>query len=150
MLEKAKYNLNIYKNHLRDEHYDMIKSKYMVYQYDSVGLTPLHLAVKCNLYEMAALLLNHDSDVNTIDLYSRTALLIAVKNNNPEMVKLLLDYGSKTKLGRNCFEVNKECLNQTKMKIKDVKNKMIFNRVFIVDDNKDQSPIAVCLKYEYN
>lgn len=44
-----------------------IKDKYIVYQFDSIGFTPLHHAVKKESVEMCELLLQYKSIINKKD-----------------------------------------------------------------------------------
>ena len=66
---------------------------------------------------MTEILLKNNSDVYTLDIYKRTPLFIAVKINSVELIKLLIKYGSKTKIGRNCYDVNlkQQIISQKKL-----------------------------------
>ena len=120
---------------MRSENFEQIKDKYQIYQFDHLGLTPLHWAVKYNLKEMTVLLLQNNSNVNKIDFYNRTSLFIACKNNNVEIANLLIQYGAKNKVGKPCQIALDEKERQFQQKFDHIQNELRINQVFIVDDN---------------
>lgn len=62
---------------------DMLKKdKYLVYEFDHVGETPLHWAAKRNRVEVVKLLISYGSKVNARDMGGRTALFLACKSNH--------------------------------------------------------------------
>lgn len=62
---------------------------------DKNNLTPLHLAVIYNFYNISKLLIEEGADVNALELvYGNTSLHFACINGNKKIVKLLLDKGS--------------------------------------------------------
>lgn len=85
-----------------------------------LGLTPLHVAVGANQYEIVQILLQWKVKINEYAKDNLTALHIAVLNKSPSMVKLLLDHGvcvnperkfrGKTPLHlaveHNCYEIS--------------------------------------------
>lgn len=55
---------------------------------------PLWDACKLSLYDIAAILLEYEADINREDLLGHTALTRAVSANNAPLTKLLLQYGA--------------------------------------------------------
>ena len=69
---------------------DIVYDKFLVYQFDNVGFTPLHWAVKKDLFEMSELLIEFYSRINVRDFFNRTPIQIAVRRGHLRIVKLLL------------------------------------------------------------
>jgi hypothetical protein len=61
---------------------------------DSIGLTPLHLAVAGGLTKIAQILIDAGADANARDDSERTPLMHAVLNKEPHTLQLLLEYGA--------------------------------------------------------
>ena len=61
---------------------------------DTVGSTPLHLAVKKYDLQLVTLFLNNGAEVNAIDLAGRTPLYIAARKVLTDIVKVLLEHGA--------------------------------------------------------
>lgn len=58
--------------------------------------TPLNIAVRDNLPEIAEILLEHNADTSIKNKDGLTPLQLAVKQNLPDMVDVLLEYGADT------------------------------------------------------
>lgn len=58
------------------------ENKYLIYQFDKLKRTALHLAVQNNNQEMVKFLIRHKAFVNDIDLLGNTPLYYAIKNKN--------------------------------------------------------------------
>ena len=69
---------------------------------DSIGETPLHVAVENNNYQIVQLLLEHGADVNILDDYNDTPLhLASAKDLNISIVQLLLEHGADVEIREN-------------------------------------------------
>ena len=86
-------------------------NKYLVFDYDNFHLTPLHWAVKKNLYEFIPKLINYGSIVDSINFSGESPLHIAVKNNFYDSTCILLYYLAspflKDKNGKRPIEYSK-------------------------------------------
>lgn len=54
------------------------KTPYLVYDYDNALMTGLHWAAKRGKFSIVKILLSYNSDVDALDLVSRTPLYLAV------------------------------------------------------------------------
>jgi ankyrin repeat protein len=61
--------------------------------------TPLHLAALEGHVDTAALLIEHDADVNAMNTVDRTPLFYAVEGIHPEVAKLLIARGADVSAG---------------------------------------------------
>ena len=78
---------------LLKDHPDLLDKK------NSLGLTPLMVAVSHNQLEIAKLLLANGADVNARDVYMHTPLILAMwVYNHDQMVRLLLTKGADVNL----------------------------------------------------
>ncbi|KRX06790.1 Ankyrin repeat-containing domain [Pseudocohnilembus persalinus] len=64
-----------------------------VYEFDYMYLTPLHLSIMRNQFDIFQLLLERNSDIEALDLAGRPPLYYAIKNGNKEIVQILLRKG---------------------------------------------------------
>jgi len=66
------------------------ENKYLVFDFDDVGLTGLHWAVKRNYLDLIKLLYRKGAIINSSDIMQRTPLYLATCEGNDEAVSLLL------------------------------------------------------------
>lgn len=62
------------------------EDRFIIYTVDNYQQTPLHWAIKRNLNKIASLLIDHKSNLDSIDLKGRKPLYYAVKNNNYKLL----------------------------------------------------------------
>merc|ERR1711991_1179333 len=62
---------------------------------NSIGETPLHIAVKNGDTRMTEMLLKNGSDINAVTDYGLTVMEISCVNKDFKMISLLQDYGCK-------------------------------------------------------
>ena len=103
--------------------------KYLVYQFDKTGLTPLHWAVNKSSKQMCHLLLKNKSQINKLDHFGRTPLYIATKKGDIGMIKLLLSFKAipnikSTKTSISCINLCKENIKNLTVNI-DLKSAII-------------------------
>ncbi|RXJ93316.1 hypothetical protein CRV00_11725 [Malaciobacter molluscorum] len=82
---------------VRINDYDKVKTlmnKKNINNVDTLGYTPLHIAVRNNNIEIAKLLIDNGATLDKKDNFKDTALLDAVKNNYVDMSKLLICNGA--------------------------------------------------------
>lgn len=66
------------------------KNKFLLYDIDHSGMTPLMRAVKRGHYELVELLIKSGSFVDHEDFLGRTALYFALLNQQQDILRLLL------------------------------------------------------------
>ncbi|CAD8177138.1 unnamed protein product [Paramecium octaurelia] len=89
--ERAKLFFDLVKsNKLELTHRELQENRYLVYEFDSSKLTPLHHAVIRNHVEMVELLLEYHADVNRRDILGRTPLFFGIRSGNNDCVQQLL------------------------------------------------------------
>lgn len=80
---------------------------FLVHQFDAIGYTPLHWAVKYDYADMCRLLLQYNARPNAGDFFNRTPLFIATKAGNNRVVRLLLKAKANPTIqslnGQTCF-----------------------------------------------
>ena len=94
ILERANREFNYLGDIINDNSYSDFKDKYLVHQFDFLGMTPLHHAAKNNNFEMVKILCHYKSYVNKIDQLGRTPMYLATKNGNYKIVKYLIQQQS--------------------------------------------------------
>ncbi|MCX8167056.1 MAG: ankyrin repeat domain-containing protein [Candidatus Micrarchaeota archaeon] len=96
-------------NHLLSNYLKNFK-RYLNYPNTSYE-TPLIIAIKNNNYNLAKILLDHDSNLTSSYMLSESLLHMAARNNNFDLVKLLIEKGHKINVtdrrGRKVQEVTK-------------------------------------------
>ncbi|CAD8080227.1 unnamed protein product [Paramecium primaurelia] len=89
--ERSKLFFDLVKsNKLELAHRELQENRYLVYEFDSSKLTPLHHAVIRNHVEMVELLMEYHSDVNRRDILGRTPLFFGIRSGYNDCVQLLL------------------------------------------------------------
>ncbi|CAD8111125.1 unnamed protein product [Paramecium sonneborni] len=89
--DRAKLFFDLVKsNKIELTHRELQENKYLVYEYDSSKLTPLHHAVIRNHVEMVELLLEYHADVNRRDILGRTPLFFGIRSGHNDCVQQLL------------------------------------------------------------
>ncbi|CAD8099744.1 unnamed protein product [Paramecium sonneborni] len=89
--ERAKLFFDLVKsNKLELTHRELQENRYLVYEFDSSKLTPLHHAVIRNHIEMVELLLEYHADVNRRDILGRTSLFFGIRSGYNDCVRQLL------------------------------------------------------------
>ena len=67
ILETANREFEYHSEKLDFNNYECFKNKYLVHQFDFLGLTPLHHAAKNDNFEMVKILCHYKSYVNKVD-----------------------------------------------------------------------------------
>lgn len=70
-------------------------NKFLFFEYDSLGLTGLHWAVKRSNLETVKVLLETNFDVNLKDNFNQTPLYYSLFQNQVPIAKLLIKAGAK-------------------------------------------------------
>lgn len=105
----------------------LIKLGVLPDQQDSIGNTPLVIAVMKNHLEVCKYLLTFDIDINHKNNEKKTPLYYAIENENIEIISLLLDHGANLSIINDDFEKTLDYLWEKKPMIL----KQLFEKTYL-------------------
>lgn len=94
---------------LRHESVSAQARKDLLESRNTLGLTPLHIAVEAGETEIARELIELGSSVDAVDRFGRTSLHIAARYGRTEALDMLLDLGADSKINRQLWIRAADC-----------------------------------------
>ncbi|KAM7191719.1 hypothetical protein V8F20_009196 [Naviculisporaceae sp. PSN 640] len=94
---------------LRHESVSAQARKDLLESRNTLGLTPLHIAVEAGETEVAREIIELGSSVDAVDRFGRTSLHIAARHGRTETLDMLLDQGADSKINRQLWIRAADC-----------------------------------------